>query len=160
MNTTEWLFIVLFIIHEAEEVWIIPAWLKKNTHLLKKHLPKFCLPLLGISRGHFSLIALEELALIVLITCLWGETAWWFGMVAVYTIHLFIHCLQFILAYNKQFILWSVPVEIPVCLVILILNRHIAAPGQLYLATGVLFLLMVFNLALMHILCLTLNRKK
>lgn len=88
-----WIFIALFVFHEIDEIVVLPPYAKKNAAQLRSRIPKRFAAVLEINRKAFSFIAIEELAVILLI--LWvsnGKWAW--AVILVYLAHLLLHIAQ------------------------------------------------------------------
>jgi hypothetical protein len=102
-----WLFVLAFIIHDGEEIFAIPPWLKSNTTLLDKlvqQLPVIEKPLRFVRNLNQRQFAFSVLFLLIVIT---GTTTMitfqpakfvfqfvFVGIVGVYSLHFFIHFFQ------------------------------------------------------------------
>jgi len=96
-----WLFPVIFIFHDFEEIIFMQPWISRNSLYLSKRFPalsKRVLPHFGkITTASFAAGVAEEFLLISVITVVSYLTDWyslWIGLFIAFTIHLVIHCLQ------------------------------------------------------------------
>lgn len=97
-----WLFPVVFMVHEFEEIIFIRRWIDRNREELARRFPRLSERMLhrleGVSTASFAFVVAEEFILVSLVT--FG--AYWFsryalfiGMVIGYGLHLAVHVLQF-----------------------------------------------------------------
>ncbi len=97
-----WLFPVVFMIHEFEEILFVRQWISRNREKLVRRFPRLAkrmLPRLeAITTASFAFVVAEEFILVSVAT--FG--AYWFanyalfiGMVIAYGLHLAVHILQF-----------------------------------------------------------------
>ncbi|PID57953.1 MAG: HXXEE domain-containing protein [Ignavibacteriae bacterium] len=99
---------IIFMIHDFEEIIMFKPWLDKNRSELKRRFPKFEDFLtkgnyFTLSTSAFAIAVLHEFILISLVTILslwYNSYNWWFAAFSVYTIHLFVHIVQWII-YRK-----------------------------------------------------------
>ena len=96
-----WLFPVIFIFHDFEEIIFVQPWISRNSLYLSKRFPalsKRVLPHFGkITTASFAAGVAEEFLLISIITAVSYMTTWyslWIGLFIAFTIHLIIHCFQ------------------------------------------------------------------
>lgn len=96
-----WLFPIIFMIHEFEEMIFMPAWLKKNRSFAMNKFPvmgkRFITQQESISGAAFTLIVAEEFVLasiIVIISALTKNFNLYLGLVIAYSIHLLGHIGQ------------------------------------------------------------------
>ncbi|MBV7433998.1 HXXEE domain-containing protein [Cardiobacteriaceae bacterium TAE3-ERU3] len=153
MNIEIYLFIACFIAHELEEVMLLPPWLRHHRHKLAKILPSKLQPVLSISRTGFAVIALWEGMIIATVSLLLPESAWWFGMVAAYTLHLLLHCGQFFMLKKYGLPvpkLITVPLELPLCFYILSQSLSVAPVTSLIFASVIWTAFAAVNLATAH----------
>ncbi|PIE79411.1 MAG: HXXEE domain-containing protein [Candidatus Delongbacteria bacterium] len=99
---------IVFMIHDFEEIIMFKPWLNKNKIEIKERFPKFKNFLskkhyFNLSTSGFSIAVLHEFVLISLVTVLslfYKSYDWWFGAFAVFSLHLFVHIIQWII-YGK-----------------------------------------------------------
>lgn len=100
MDKYVWLFPVIFIIHDMEEIIGIGIWLRRNKELIEKKFPFMLKTYKDFSTEGFSLAVAEELLLCSLIslTALLtdNELVWclWLGGFTGCTLHFAVHLLQ------------------------------------------------------------------
>lgn len=98
-----WLFPIVFMFHEFEEIIFMRWWVKKNKeHILKKY-PKLGKQVLGqfdvVSTEAFSLIVAEEffiVSFIVVFSALTENYDLYVGLILAFSIHLLTHLIQFV----------------------------------------------------------------
>lgn len=108
MSEFVWLFPILFILHDMEEIIGFGIWLKKNRAMLDEKYPKISKTYQDYSTEGMALAVLEEFIVCTLFCVLGVVTqAWyiwmlWMGTFIAYTLHLVIHIGQSIVI--KQYI--------------------------------------------------------
>jgi hypothetical protein len=100
-DTLIWLFPVIFMIHEFEEIIFIHWWVKKNKEHILNRYPKLGKQMLqqleGVSTEAFSLIVAEEfliVSIIVAFSAFTGNYDLYAGLVLAFAIHLLTHLFQ------------------------------------------------------------------
>lgn len=98
-----WLFPVVFMLHDFEEIVMFKAWFARNGARLEARFPsvaRWLLPhMASISTPGFALAVAEELlifSLVTLIAIQVGLYAMWAGMVVAFLLHLVMHFGQFV----------------------------------------------------------------
>lgn len=100
MNEFVWLFPILFIFHDMEEIIGFGIWLKKNRLLLDEKYPKISKTYMDYSTEGMALAVLEEFLVCTLVCVLGIATQsryiWmlWLGGFIAFTLHLVIHIGQ------------------------------------------------------------------
>lgn len=97
MDKYVWLFPIIFMFHEMEEIIGFRFWLKKNRAMLQEKFPKIAKEYEHHSTEGFALAVFEEYALCLIISGIAVATDWyglWFGGFAAYALHLLIHIGQ------------------------------------------------------------------
>jgi hypothetical protein len=96
-----WLFPILFIFHDFEEIIFIQVWIGKNKYFLTRRFPSLSKRLLphfeNITTSSFALGVAEEFILISMITYVSYIINWynlWIGLFIAFTLHLLVHCFQ------------------------------------------------------------------
>lgn len=108
MNEFVWMFPVLFIFHDMEEIIGFGIWLKKNRIMLDEKYPKISKTYKDFSTEGMAVAVFEEFIVCMLFCILSIATqAWyiwmlWLGGFITYTLHLAIHIGQSIVM--KQYI--------------------------------------------------------
>lgn len=95
-----WMLPLLFLLHDAEEVWP-PPWLRRNREVLSKRFPHTAGWLYArvgsVTQGQFVRMAAQELALLLAVTAYarWGgHYAPWLALYSAFTLHLAVHLAQ------------------------------------------------------------------
>ncbi len=147
---------IIFMIHDFEEIIMFKPWLTNNRDELKQRFPKFEHFLarrnyFNLSTSGFAVAVLHEFILISLITILslrYDTYYWWFGAFSVYTLHLLVHIIQWLI-YRKYIpvIITSV-LTLPYCIYtfIIFINEISISPKQMLLWTliGIVITLLTF----------------
>ncbi|MDD6038548.1 MAG: HXXEE domain-containing protein [bacterium] len=97
MNEIIWLFPILFILHDMEEIIGLESWLKKNMAFLEQKFPKISKTFQQYSTRGMAAAVMEELILciaICVITRFTGFYGLWLGTFLAYTFHLVVHLFQ------------------------------------------------------------------
>lgn len=96
-----WLFPILFMVHDFEEVIFLRSWLIRNYSKISERVPKpakaMLLRMKDISVPAFSLGVAEEFMIISSVTVLsaaFSSYIIWFGLFFAFSLHLVIHILQ------------------------------------------------------------------
>ncbi|MCL1974964.1 MAG: HXXEE domain-containing protein [Firmicutes bacterium] len=156
-----WLFPLIFMFHDFEEIIFIKPWFKKNRERIKKRLPKISKILLSytdvLTTSSFAIGVMGMYILICAVTITAYITGWhyiWFGLFFVFTVHLFLHCLPCFIF--KSYVPASVTsvICLPICCYILVLFLQLHQisldRATLYIAIG--FVLMAVTRIAMQIL--------
>ena len=100
MERYVWLFPILFIFHDMEEIIGLGIWLKKNQVILTEKYPMIGKMYQNYSTEGMAVAVLEEF-LVAVLFCLLGivsqnRACWllWLGVFAAYAFHLLIHIAQ------------------------------------------------------------------
>lgn len=99
MKSAFWLFPIVFMIHEMEEIIGFRLWFEKNFDLVKKYsmLEKLYS---NFSTEGFVIAVLEEYIICIVVTGIsifWEIYIIWIGVFIAFTIHLAIHIIQSLL---------------------------------------------------------------
>lgn len=103
MNRYIWIFPVLFMFHDMEEVVGIKSWIEKNMDEIASRFPaakKLLSAYKGITTEGFALAVYEELIVLMAVCALFEITGAefvrgiWFGGLIGFTLHLVIHIFQ------------------------------------------------------------------
>lgn len=164
MNEYIWLFPILFIFHDMEEIIGLGPWLTKNRGFLEKKYPKILSTYSPYSTEGMAAAVLEELVLCLVICIIARVSSFygiWLGGFIAYTLHLVIHLLQTIVIrkYIPAFItsILCLPVSIWVIQESIKLNSFSGIELYLYSAIGML--VVVVNLKLAHGIIRAFTRK-
>ncbi len=158
MNNLIWLFPLLFLLHELEEIIGFEKWYDNNKNRLDKY-PKIAGRVSKVFRYYTTkgmlFAILQQFALCVLVCLIaikYDFYLLWLGAFIGYTIHLMIHCFQSILLRVYVPALITSTVEIPICfyMIYTVFNiyRFSLTEVVYYAAIGVLVI--VVNLYFVH----------
>lgn len=96
-----WLFPIIFMFHEFEEIIFFKSWIEKNKDDLSERYPKLAKRLLsrieGLSLPAFTVAVAEEFLLLSIVTVLAVIFNWyllWLAVFMGYFIHLLVHMVQ------------------------------------------------------------------
>lgn len=152
-----WLFPILFIFHDFEEMIFMQSWVSKNRHYLCERFPKLSKRLLhhfdNITTASFAFGVAEEFILITVITVISYVTNWyilWVGLFIAFTLHLIIHCFQILIVKRYVPAIITSVICLPICIYII---NHIVNLFQLetvVLYSILAFVIMIINLIIMH----------
>ena len=152
-----WLFPVLFIFHDFEEIILIQSWISKNRRYLCDRFPALSKRLLPhfdkITTSSFALGVAEEFILISIITVVSYMTnryILWLGLFIAFTVHLVIHCFQTLIVRKYVPALITSIICLPICILIIknIVNLFQLDTVVLYSILAVI--IMVANLVITH----------
>jgi hypothetical protein len=98
-----WLFPVVFMIHEFEEILFVRRWIDRNREKLASRFPRLSKRALsrleGVSTASFAFVVAEEFILVSIVTFaadLFSNYALFIGLVIAYGVHQVVHILQFL----------------------------------------------------------------
>ena len=123
MKSVAWLFPVIFMLHEMEEIIGLRIWLDKNTDIINKY-NKFSAVYKNYSNEGFSTAVLEEylLCIIITIASIYFRTyIVWLGAFIAFSLHLFFHIINKVI-YNAKYSIFSITISSTLCLILMMLN--------------------------------------
>lgn len=152
-----WMFPLLFIIHELEEIFFLPKWLRQNHREIHTRFHRLYLrvihPNLGMDQRRFAWAATEELVLIVGLTAVaqWGSWVWgWIGVMGAFLLHLLIHIVQSVAMWRYVPSLWTSIMILPIGVGLIFPYIKDASWMLLLLCFGGGWFLMIVNLWIIH----------
>ena len=102
-----WLFPIIFMIHEFEEMIFIKWWIRKNSALILLRFPKIGERITGqyksLSTEQFTLVVAEEFIVVIAVVIISATTAnynLFIGLVVAYFVHLLGHVIQTIILWQ------------------------------------------------------------
>jgi hypothetical protein len=102
-----WLFPIVFMIHEFEEIVFMKWWIRKNSESILLKFPRLGERIIqqqkSLSTEQFTLIVAEEFIivfLIIIISALTSNYNLYLGLVFAYSIHLLVHIIQSIVIWQ------------------------------------------------------------
>ncbi len=157
VETFMWLLPVVFMLHEFEEIIMLPPWIVKNQPRLNARFPRLAKRVLPhyarLSPSSFSLAVAEEYLLLSALTLIAVEHslyAFWAGILLGFLLHLIVHIVQFII-YRGY-----VPAIITSVIGCLygVLALHALNAGDLLAWRAVLFWTLLFSVVIaLNLLC-------
>lgn len=128
MREIFWVLPILFMFHDFEEIIFLESWVKNlnrkrlDKHFAKHIIEKILLHLKNTTTANFTIGVFG--IYMVLISCtfiayIWYMEEFWISLFPVFTIHLFIHCIQAILFKGYIPALCTCLICIPICMYIL-----------------------------------------
>jgi hypothetical protein len=152
-----WLFPILFMFHDFEEIIFMQSWVRKNRRYLCDRFPvlsKKLLPRLdNITTSSFSLGAAEEFVLVSIITVVSYATNWyilWVGLFIAFTLHLVIHCFQALIIRKYIPAVITSIICLPVCIYIIMHTVGLFQLETVIFYSVLAFIIMVVNLVFMQ----------
>ena len=156
MNTYIWLFPLLFIFHDMEEIIGFMSWSTRKTVLLKKKAPLLLKTHEELTTEGFALAVFEEFCLVLLVSltafCTQSHLLYliWLGGFVAFDLHLLFHIIQALIL--RQYIpaVGTVLVCLPISSTIILGSCHLLHVNLIELFTFSLLgmLLVIFNLFL------------
>lgn len=157
MQMIIWLFPILFMFHDFEEIIFMQAWISKNKRYLSERFPALSKKLLPhfdhLTTSSFALGVAEEFILISIITIVTYLTNWyelWIGSFIVFTLHLLIHCFQFLIIRKYIPVIVTSLICLPICIYILKQVIQLSTLNNIVLYTILCFIFMIINLVAIH----------
>lgn len=155
-DTVIWLFPILFIFHDFEEIIFTKPWITKNKSILQKEFPKLNKMIThmdSITASSFALGVAEEFVIICVVTFASYFTKsylLWMGLFITFSLHLVMHCVQALIFKEYVPSVATSIICLPFCLIIIIkLIKSfpaVALVPVLILCTA----LMIINLLVLH----------
>jgi len=154
-----WLFPIVFMIHEFEEIILMRWWVAKNKeHILDKY-PKLGKQVIGqlgaLSTESFSLIVAEEfliVSFIVVYSAFTSNYDLYIGLILAYSVHLLTHLIQSIVlrSYTPAIITTILTGIFCAFTFIKIRNSELLNFNLTFIYTIVLTVIVFLNLKIMH----------
>jgi len=160
-ETIMWLFPIVFMIHDFEEIIMMSPWVKKNAGFLAHRFPLMAARMLphleGLSTSSFALaVALMFLIVsaVTLICVEFGLYALWAGALIGFFVHLVVHVGQFLVVGRYVPVVITSLVTAPYCIwaLIVIDSRHPLPVGETIIWTAATVVVIAVALPLAHIL--------
>lgn len=168
MTSLVWIFPLLFVFHDFEEIIGFGIWEKKNFYKLENRIPRIGLAIkklyMPYSTEGMALAVLEELLLctvICLVSILVSMYHIWVGIFIAFIIHLFIHIIQSIIFRGYIPAIITSIILLPISIIVLgksldILNYSMKSVIFFSIVGSIIVL---FNLKLAHFLLRWFTRK-
>lgn len=154
MQNVFWLFPIIFMLHELEEIIGFRLWFEKNKDVINKY-NRFSKIYQNFSIEGFSVAVLEEYLLCIVITGVslyFNEYIVWLGAFIAFSLHLFVHLIQsiFLRRYIPSFL--SSVILLPISIVIIekVIENSAYKPSYILIASILCTLVMLLNLIFVH----------
>lgn len=157
IHTIIWLFPILFIFHDFEEIIFMQVWISKNRDYLCDRFPTLSKKLLphfdNITSSSFAFGVAEEFILISIITVVSYMMNWyslWIGLFIAFTLHLLIHCFQVLIVRKYVPAIVTSVICLPICIYIIKQIIQVSKLNIVILYSILGFIIMVINLGVIH----------
>ncbi|WP_397540321.1 HXXEE domain-containing protein [Rummeliibacillus pycnus] len=157
MQVIIWLFPILFMFHDFEEIIFMRAWMNKNRDYICERFPTLSKKLLPhfehMTTSAFALGVAEEFILISIITVISYMTNWydlWIGSFIAFTLHLLIHCFQVLIVRRYIPVIVTSIICLPICIYIIKQIIQISSLYTIILYSILCFIIMVINIGVIH----------
>lgn len=163
-----WLFPIIFMLHEFEEIIFMKHWLSKNKTFLSKKFPKIAERFLSrfenLSTPAFTVAVAEEfilLAVITIVSVLFDTYLLWLGIFMGFFIHLLVHLVQWIIIRKYIPAIYTTIISLIYCIVSLIymIEDNLFQIKEVLLWTIIGFTIVVVNLIFAHKLAFWFDKK-
>ena len=152
-----WLFPILFMFHDFEEIIFMQSWISKNRNYLTHRFPALSKKLSShfdqITTSAFALGVAEEFVIISIITVVSYVTNWyilWTGLFITFALHLVIHCIQALVIRKYVPAVITSIICLPICIYIISNGMKLFPLNDVILFSVLTFALMAVNLILIH----------
>jgi hypothetical protein len=154
-----WLFPIVFMIHEFEEIIFMRWWVKKNKEQILKKYPKLGKQVLGqfdiVSTEAFSLIVAEEfliVSFIVIFSAFTNNYDLYIGLILAFSIHLLTHLIQSIVLkrYTPAIITTLITGIFCAYAFVKMMNSELLSFNRTLIFTAVLTVIVFLNLKIMY----------
>ena len=154
-----WLFPILFIFHDFEEIVFMKPWINRNEGYLNSRFPKLSKSIIlhfsNTTTSAFALGVAEEFILICVITIISYFTNWyylWFGTFIAFSIHLIVHCIQALILKGYVPCVVTSVLCLPICFCFLrmFMTNYEINIGIIVLFSFIAIAIMILNLAAIH----------
>lgn len=157
MNVIVWIFPVLFIFHDLEELTFLKSWINRNNSFLAQKFPKMTKRVLphfsSITNFSFALGVIEELIIIIIVTLISFLTQkyyLWTGLFIAFTFHLMIHCIQTLVIKKYVPAIATSVILLPVCIYIIWDTAHLFILQRIIQFSIIGLLIMAVNIIAVH----------
>lgn len=150
MQDVLWLFPVVFMVHEMEEIIGLRIWLEKNIDITKKY-SRISKIYQNVTTEAFSVAVLEEYLLSIIITALsiyFKIYLLWIGVFIAFAVHLVIHIILSIII--RRYIPALVLLPISIFLINKVIIELHYSTFSIIIASLLCFIIMLINLMFIH----------
>lgn len=163
MESMFWLFPIIFMMHEMEEIIGLRLWFEKNFDLVKKYsvLEKIYK---NFSSEGFALAVLEEYIICIVVTIIsvfWNIYIIWIGVFIAFTIHLAVHIIQSFVVRRYIPALISSIILLPISIFLISESIHYFRYhfSDVVIVSTLSVILMILNLILVHLIMRKVTQK-
>jgi hypothetical protein len=158
-STIVWLFPIVFMLHEFEEIIFLKPWVRENSDYLQKWVPKPARRLLShlakLSVPAFTVAVAEEfilLSVITIVSIMFDSYLLWLGVFMGFFVHLLIHSVQWIILRRYIPVIITTFISLIYCGFSLayILEKGIFQITEAILWTVIGFIIIAINLLFAH----------
>lgn len=152
-----WIFPIIFIFHDFEEIIMIRSWLTKNKRYLSKKFPVLAKKILthfdAITTPAFAAGVAEEfiiLCIVCIISLVTNSYELWSGFFVAFALHLILHCIQALIIRKYIPALITSILCLPACFFIIKQIIVIIPVYTIAAYTVICFAIMAANLIAVH----------
>ena len=166
-ETIMWLFPIIFMIHDFEEVIMFKPWVEKNASFMKKNFPRLAARMLphmeGLSTSSFAFAVLGMFLIVSTVTLISVELDFyylWAAAVIGYFVHLLVHIAQFLVVGRYVPVFITSVATTPYCLwaLIEVNERHPLSPVPTIVLSVVAVVVIGAGVVLLHMLAARFER--
>jgi hypothetical protein len=166
-ETVMWLFPIVFMIHDFEEVIMFKPWVHKNAAFMKKRFPRLAARMLphmeGLSTSSFALAVAVMFLIVSAVTLASVELGLyylWAGAVIGYFVHLIVHVAQFLVVRRYVPVVVTSLITAPYCVwaLAVINGRHPLPPVPTLVWSVAAFIVIIAAVAGAHALAARFER--
>lgn len=163
-----WLFPIIFILHEFEEIIFMKYWLNKNKTFLSKKFPKISERFLSrfenLSTPAFTVAVAEEFMLLTIITIIsvvLDTYLLWLGIFMGFFVHLLVHLVQWIIIRKYIPAIYTTIISLIYCVFSLtyLIEDNIFQIKEILLWSIIGFAIVAINLIFAHKLAFWFDKK-
>ena len=164
-----WLFPIVFMFHDFEEIIFFKSWITKNRQTLSERFPKlskrFFTRFENLSVQAFALAVAEEFVLLSIVTVLsviFESYLLWLGIFMGFFIHLLVHLIQWIVFRRYIPAIYTSIISLIYCVFTLnfILKNNLFEAREVVIWSFIGFGIVVVNIFFAHKLAEVFNKKQ
>lgn len=152
-----WLFPIIFIFHDLEEIIFMKPWINKYRSYLNKRFPRLSKKMLPhfdqITTSTFAMGVAEEFIFVSIVTITAYLNQWyylWEGFFIAFTVHLIIHCIQMVVIRRYVPAIVTSIICLPCSIVIIMNTIELFQSDRLLLFIFISVILLAINLMFIH----------
>ena len=152
-----WLFPIIFIFHDFEEIIFMEMWIQKNKEFLSRKFPMLSKKMLShfnnITASSFALGVAEEFIIISIVTIasyITNSYIVWIGIFISFTLHLIMHCFQALIVRKYIPAIVTTIICLPICIYIINTVVKLFPLSNVILYSVFAFIFMIVNIIFVH----------